>query len=321
MDMRRILQAVNGVASKPVEGGESMKKFMTIVEGKGASNRLTTAESMVIEQPTIVTRKEVTSPVLNVAKDAKPSMIGKYFKTIEQEIKEAEDRTRDRTKQLAERVANKINNQRIAELSTDTLGKYKKAAAADAKKADANGDYARGDKRFKGINKATSKQFDNDLKKHGQQNVSEAEGTPSGVAHLTKELLTHIVQQSGKEGAHAVVKSLEWGDGAAKELLHLIINDLKDDIAGMHEDMGGEGSTVKNSLHTIIRVATHLNRAVSDSEEFPEWVSEKIGSIKDQMVSVMDYEISSDELQNMDEAVNPAQQAAIAIAKKKAGKK
>jgi phage terminase small subunit len=233
-----------------------MSRLLSIVtEGKGASNRLTTAESMVIEQPTIVTRKEVTSPVLNVAKDAKPSMIGKYFKTIEQEIKEAEDRTRDRTKQLAERVANKINHQRIAELSTDTLGKYKKAAAADAKKADADGDYARGDKRFKGINKATSKQFDNDLKKHGQQAVSEAEGTPSGVAHLTKELLTHIVQQSGKEGAHAVVKSLTWGDGAAKELLHLIINDLKDDIAGM------------------------------------------------------------------DEAVKPAQQAAIAIAKKKAGKK
>ena len=88
-----------------------------------------------------------------------------------------------------------------------------------------------------------------------EQGVTEAEGTPSGVAHLTKELLTHIVQQSGKEGAHAVVKSLEWGDGAAKELLHLIINDLKDDIEGM------------------------------------------------------------------DEAVNSAQQAAIAIAKKKAGKK
>jgi hypothetical protein len=62
----------------------------------------------------------------------------------------------------------------LSELSTDTLGKYKKAAYADAKKADADGDYARGDKRFKGINKATSKQFDNDLKKHNQNPIKEA---------------------------------------------------------------------------------------------------------------------------------------------------
>lgn len=56
----------------------------------------------------------------------------------------------------------------LSELSTEKLGQYKKAAAADAKKADAEGDYKRGDKRFKGINRATNKQFDNDLKKHGQ---------------------------------------------------------------------------------------------------------------------------------------------------------
>lgn len=61
----------------------------------------------------------------------------------------------------------------LSELSTDKLAQYKKAAHADAKQADADGDYARGDKRFKGINKATNKQFDNDLKKHGQQGVSE----------------------------------------------------------------------------------------------------------------------------------------------------
>jgi hypothetical protein len=56
----------------------------------------------------------------------------------------------------------------INELSTDLLARYKTGAAASAKAADASGDYAKGDKRFKGINKATNKQFDNDLKKHGQ---------------------------------------------------------------------------------------------------------------------------------------------------------
>jgi len=56
----------------------------------------------------------------------------------------------------------------IDELSTDLLARYKTASHASAKAADASGNYAKGDKRFKGINKATTKQFDNDLKKHGQ---------------------------------------------------------------------------------------------------------------------------------------------------------
>lgn len=57
-----------------------------------------------------------------------------------------------------------------------------------------------------------------------------------------------------------------------------------------------EGETLKNSLHTIIRVATHLNKELSTRDNFPEWVSEKIGSIKGMMVSVMDYLISAKEM-------------------------
>ena len=52
----------------------------------------------------------------------------------------------------------------IAELSSELLGKYKKAASADASKADKAGDFKRGDKRFSGIIKATKKQFSNDSK-------------------------------------------------------------------------------------------------------------------------------------------------------------
>ena len=58
--------------------------------------------------------------------------------------------------------------QMIGELSTELLGRYKKAAGEQASAADKAGNYAKGDKRFKGINKATNKQFDNDLKKHDQ---------------------------------------------------------------------------------------------------------------------------------------------------------
>lgn len=69
------------------------------------------------------------------------------------------------------------------------------------------------------------------MKKNHKKPKNEAEGDPEGLPHLTKKLLTHIVQQVGTEGAHAIIKSLEWGDGASKELLHLIVNDLEKDIA------------------------------------------------------------------------------------------
>ena len=69
----------------------------------------------------------------------------------------------------AAKVVKKKVKEPVAELSNELLGRYKKAAGADAKKADAEGDYARGNKRFKGINQATIKQFDNDAKKHNQE--------------------------------------------------------------------------------------------------------------------------------------------------------
>jgi len=61
------------------------------------------------------------------------------------------------------KIAAKQNQ--VNELSTEKLAQYKTAAARDARAADQEGDFKRGDKRFSGIVKATKKQFDNDAKK------------------------------------------------------------------------------------------------------------------------------------------------------------
>jgi hypothetical protein len=110
MDMKKILQAMDGAASKPVEGVDSMAKFIRVVnESKSPLNRLTTAESMAMNHYTPeVARTTITNPVLNVAKDAKPSMIGKYFKTVETEFAEGAVRHKDRARQLAERVIERV---------------------------------------------------------------------------------------------------------------------------------------------------------------------------------------------------------------------
>ena len=120
----------------------------------------------------------------------KDRLIDKYFTEAEAAITQRKEEKRAKINQyasiIAERVMMKeskqvkeageagwgrtgmtgVGLQPIDELSTELLGKYKKAAGADAKAADAEGDFERGNKRFKGINKATIKQFDNDAKKH-----------------------------------------------------------------------------------------------------------------------------------------------------------
>lgn len=58
-----------------------------------------------------------------------------------------------------------VMEDQLDEVSNELLSKYKTAAGKNASDADKKGDFATGDKRFKGIVKATKKQFANDAKK------------------------------------------------------------------------------------------------------------------------------------------------------------
>lgn len=109
MDMKKFLQAVDGNVSKTQVDSSDMTKFISIVEGKDyKTNRLSMAEQMAVQHYQEQSHTSINTQVLNVDKDAKPSMVGKYFKAVEQEIAEAEERnqqqSRDRAKKLAERV-------------------------------------------------------------------------------------------------------------------------------------------------------------------------------------------------------------------------
>jgi|694.fasta_scaffold00012_38 hypothetical protein len=103
MDMKKFLAAVDGASAPNKTSSKDMEKFLSIVNE--SNNRLSTAELMAVQHY----QKDITNPVLNKEKDAKPSMIGKYFKKIEDEISESEERYKDRAKQLAERISRKIN--------------------------------------------------------------------------------------------------------------------------------------------------------------------------------------------------------------------
>ena len=126
----------------------------------------------------------------------------------------------------------------INELSTDLLARYKTASAASAKSADASGDYTKGDKRFKGINKATNKQFDNDLKKHGQFKEE-----------LDEEHIVHV-DDGSKYGEQPHDKDVEHVMSGAKT------------HGGEFDGHSDKGAFFKFKSHTDARnFADHVKRA------------------------------------------------------------
>ena len=66
----------------------------------------------------------------------------------------------------------------------------------------------------------------------------------------------------------------------------------KEEFNGEYDD---EAGMFKNNLQTIQRVSTHLEKAIADNENLPEWCQEKIGVAKAMVVTVMDYMISQHE--------------------------
>ena len=64
---------------------------------------------------------------------------------------------------------------------------------------------------------------------------------------------------------------------------------------GERGEYNDEAGMAKDSLHTIVRHARELERALRSNENLPEWVQEKIGQIKGMMSSVTDYIVSTHE--------------------------
>jgi hypothetical protein len=169
---------------------------------------------------------------------------------LDNEVKEETDPAKERMKaQLAlkhakekETLAAKHTQEKenINELSTDLLARYKTASAASAKSADASGNYAKGDKRFKGINKATSKQFDNDLKKHGQMKEGYGEDDVSshgGTVIYKKGNQHHLSNVANKTGTH--VKTMSGHEVPYKHIVSTDASDWKhfrDKPSGLSEE-------------------------------------------------------------------------------------
>jgi hypothetical protein len=67
---------------------------------------------------------------------------------------------------------------------------------------------------------------------------------------------------------------------------------VNEEFNGEYDD---EAGMLKNDLQTIQRVSTHLEKAIYDNENLPEWCQAKISQAKGMIVAVMDYMVSQHE--------------------------
>ena len=156
-------------------------------------------------------------------------------------------------------------------------------------------------------------------KKKGPYANSIVEGKVKELAKDLKDLTSHQFQEKYKQSKAEIkadMKKVNEDDLSEQDLIVIPGQGrLKRTGFVKHDlDQGEhEGHTLKNSLHTIARAASELDKRLSVQSEFPEWVSEKIGAAKGMMVSVMDYLISSQEMQHDPDAMNEGSQRVDSI--------
>ena len=102
MDMKRILQAMDGVASKPVEGANDMKKFLQVINEGANPHKVALPVQMAMqhyqEQPTIKIEN----------KNAIKTSVRKFFREVETEILETAAEEKSQKDQLIKQYAQTI---------------------------------------------------------------------------------------------------------------------------------------------------------------------------------------------------------------------
>jgi hypothetical protein len=119
MDMKRILQALDGASSKPVEGADSMKKFLSVMTEGANPHKVSLPVQMAMQHYQAVE----PAPVV----ERKPSLLNKYFQEVEQEISEQHASRQQLIKQYSQTIAERV-------LIKEAANPAQQAAIAIAKK-------------------------------------------------------------------------------------------------------------------------------------------------------------------------------------------
>lgn len=213
----------------------------------------------------------------------------KHYGDYHHMVKHASD---EDLKQMHNDFTKKVNEEvQIDELSTDLLARYKTASAASAKAADVSGNYAKGDKRFKGINKATTKQFDNDLKKHSQ--MKEGTMQPNGTDQIETSTSAPTASTAKDTSMGKKIKGFKFFTGENDKQMNM--NQPVKEAKDSHE-YGYEGEMAMNQLKTLVRCAEMIEDMLKPDTDLPEWVQSKITLATDYIQTAADYLYSETEV-------------------------
>lgn len=98
MDMKKILQALDGSASKPVEGSNDMKKFMTIIN-EGANPHK-------VSLPVQMAMQHYSTPVIK--EQPKPSLLKQYFAEAEESVIQQKMIEKTKLNKFARTIAERV---------------------------------------------------------------------------------------------------------------------------------------------------------------------------------------------------------------------
>jgi hypothetical protein len=164
--MKKILQALDTASTKPVEGSNDMKKFLSVVTEGVNPHKVTLPVQMAMQhyaEPAVAKPKTIKE----VKKTAMSSMLYQYYteaqEEVEQEAVAKKELISEQARIIAERVLAKES--RVDELSKKTLQSYKGKAEAQVKELEPHAkdgeykDLAKNaiERRKKGIEKADKK--------------------------------------------------------------------------------------------------------------------------------------------------------------------
>jgi hypothetical protein len=107
MDMKRILQAMDGVATRPVEGGNDMKKFLQVVTEGANPHKVALPVQMAMQHYAEI-KTETPRAIKEVKKTSMSSLLQQYVTEVEQDISEEQVAKKELISEQARRIADRV---------------------------------------------------------------------------------------------------------------------------------------------------------------------------------------------------------------------
>ena len=182
------------------------------------------------------------------------------------------------------KTANELRKEEVEqvdELSSDLLGLYKTGASKQASELDKAGNIKKADSRFRGIVKATKKQFDNDLKKEASSPAQQA-----AIAIAMKKDGKKPMNETLEEGRPSQRHPLEGHDYHKKTDAELVY--IAKDAHKAADAMKSHNTDAENKYRDQANDSATV-RYFRQKNGMPDWYKKKYGHVKES-VEVLDGE-------------------------------